>query len=104
MLDRNPTSIPSRRRLVVTVALGVLFAAAAPFQSAWAQTAPALGTAQSYAVIAGDAVTNTGATVVNGDIGVFPGTAVGNFTGVKSVRSAGRWSGVGCRSMKCGCD
>ncbi|CAN5432757.1 hypothetical protein BH23ACI1_BH23ACI1_08790 [soil metagenome] len=44
-----------------------------------AQTAPALGTANPFAVLAGSAVTNTGATVITGDVGLHPGAAVTGF-------------------------
>ncbi len=43
--------------------------------TALAQTVPPLGTAADFAVLAGSAVTNTGATVVSGDLGLWPGTA-----------------------------
>lgn len=39
----------------------------------------ALGAADSYAVIAASAVTNTGPTSLHGDIGVWPGTAITGF-------------------------
>jgi hypothetical protein len=55
-----------------------LFAAllsAAPFHAAFAQTAPDVGSAGSFTVLAGTAVTCTDSTVT-GDVGVWPGTAI----------------------------
>jgi hypothetical protein len=44
-----------------------------------AQAPVGLGTASSFAVLAGSAVTNTGPSIINGNLGVTPGTAVSGF-------------------------
>ena len=44
-----------------------------------AQIAPSLGSAQSFAVLAGSTVTSTGASVITGNLGVSPGSAVTGF-------------------------
>src|ERR1017187_160510 len=54
---------------------------------------PALGTARSYAAFGASAVTNTGSSVLTGNLGIYPGTAVtgfppGTFSGVENVANA----------------
>ena len=55
------------------------WATSSPLDQATGPAAPSLGSAASFAVLGGQSVTNTGPTVVNGNLGVSPGTAVTGF-------------------------
>src|SRR5580700_10032130 len=61
------------------VAAGVLAMFIATQPAFAAATAPDLGTAASFGVLAGTMVSNTGMTNIGGDLGVYPGTAVTGF-------------------------
>ena len=63
-------------RLLAGVILTAFFCGAPP---TFAQTAPSLGSAQSFAVLGQSTVTNTGPTAITGDLGVSPGSAVTGF-------------------------
>jgi Ice-binding-like len=77
-----------RNHRLAAMGLGLLAAVALSLASAsTAQAAVVLngpinlGTASTYGVLAGSAITNTGSTVVTGDIGVSPQTSITGFGG-----------------------
>lgn len=60
---------------------------------AFAATAPNLGTALNFTMLAGSTITNTGPSVITGNLGLDPGSAVtgfppGTVTGVKHISDA----------------
>lgn len=87
--DRAPAPSPSsRRRAIRALPLSIASATAMVATLGLAfSTQPALGigtaidlgTAGSYVVLGGQAVTNTGPSVLGGDVGVSPGSAVTGF-------------------------
>jgi len=78
LMIRTITHHTRRTARLVAIALFAVLLSAAPFHAAFAQTAPALGSAASFAVLAGTAVTCIDSTdsTVTGDVGVWPGTAI----------------------------
>src|SRR5713226_6389445 len=84
---RNPIAIvraltlPRLTARLAAMASFAAFLSTAPFHAALAQTAPSLGTAQSFSVLGGTAVTCT-TSVVTGDVGVSPGTELVQVTAV----------------------
>ena len=78
------TSPTTFLRPITTVATAVplaalLFFGAAGSPAAAAESAVGLGVAGSYAVLGGETVTNEGPTVISGNLGVSPGSAVTGF-------------------------
>lgn len=87
-----PSRRPSRRHLAtgmlelaLAVLLGTSILVGAPHAYA-AQAPVGLGTAESFAVLAGSGITNTGPTTITGDIGTFPTTT---RSGLASVTLTG---------------
>ena len=76
------------------IALAALLSTAS-IQGAWAATAPAMGTASGFSVLAGTAVTCTDA-AVTGDVGVSPGSA---FTNTGCTISGGTTPGANAAAV-----
>ncbi len=66
-------------KLATAACASVALAAAAVPAAHAAAVTPSLGTAADFAAVAGTTITNTGPSVINGDLGVSPGSAVVGF-------------------------
>jgi hypothetical protein len=78
LLVRTHTFTMLTSRLVAIVVFAALLFAA-PSHAALAATAPSLGTAATFAVLGSSTVTCTGPSIITGDLGVSPGSAVTGF-------------------------
>ncbi|RZL06363.1 MAG: DUF3494 domain-containing protein, partial [Pedobacter sp.] len=79
-------------KILRSTAIAIMLCASS-IHMAFGQTTPSFGNAKSFAVLAASTVTNTGATVITGDMGVSPGSAMTGFPpGV--VLSGAKFSGA----------
>ncbi len=72
----SPITLPRPRCAGIILAAGLALAA---LPAAAQASAVNLGTAAPFVVLGGSAVTNTGPSVLNGDLGVAPGTSLTGF-------------------------
>lgn len=77
---RSRLGVRAGTSLVAASSIGLLCALTGTAQAA--ATSVPLGTAGSFAVLAGSGITNTGPTTITGDIGTFPTTTI---TGAASI-------------------
>ncbi len=80
-----PTSTCILASRTAAAALGLL---GVVLGSASAGAGPFLGTAESFAVLGASTVTNTGATTINGDVGVYAGTSITDMGTITLIGSS----------------
>ncbi|MCW3038993.1 MAG: hypothetical protein JWM31_898, partial [Solirubrobacterales bacterium] len=80
-------SMPTQLFCLAALTCGAAIAGPASVAAAAATPVP-LGTASAYALLAGSTATNTGPSTLNGDLGLFPGSAVTGFASPAKVNGA----------------
>ena len=73
---RDLARLPNPVKALSLTGVALLAVGLAGLPAHAAEAPVGLGTAGSFAVLAGQSVTNTGPSVITGDIGVGPGTSV----------------------------
>src|SRR5674476_450511 len=85
-VDRPMKTLNQMRHMPLLLPLLLVAMMAVPTMSMAAQPPVNLGTTSSFAVLAGETITNTGPTTINGDaggnVGLHPGTAFPGQAGV----------------------
>src|SRR5450759_570031 len=85
-VNRSMRTLKRMRHTPLLLALVLVAMMAVPAMSMAAQPTVNLGTTSSFAVLAGETITNTGSTTINGDaggdVGVSPGSAFPGQAGV----------------------
>lgn len=79
-MARSPLFTRVRAASVAAISIGLLMASATPAQAAIVLDGPiGLGTAATFGVLGSSTVTNTGPSVIQGNVGVSAGTAIEGF-------------------------